>query len=97
MIRPQNKSLMPTRNMVCLVFNALGRAAYFRHSRSAARDTYAELSERNALTSMYFICDENAPRAETRAAYLSFEHRHSACTESLRLFSELVPTLNSAL
>lgn len=70
---------------------------YSNCKRRAARDTYAELSERNALTSMYFICDENAPRADTRAAYMSFEHRHSACTESLRLFSRLVPTLNSAL
>jgi len=65
--------------------------------RRAVRDPYAELSERNALTSMYFICDENAPRADTRAALPVVR------TTALRLhwkpsaFSRLVPTRNLAL
>ena len=44
------------------------RAPEHARKRRAARDPYAELSESNALTSMYYICDENAPRVLTRAS-----------------------------
>ena len=60
-------------------------AGYSNCKPRAARVPYAEMSERNALTPMYFIFDENAPRADSRVAYMSFEHRHCACAESLRL------------